>query len=261
MVPLKDFMGKVLDMPKNAPSAALPRDARALIGRIEKLMTENHTNAAAISRKAGLGDTAVYDIITGKNKNPSLPVVKAIAKALNCTVAYLVGEQSERDGQPVSVVAIPIPIIGIAETGAFRAMADFDQDDQRKLPKIDAAKSSDYPRARHFALRIRGDSMNQAKPYPLLDGVLALCVDTVDAGLEVESGRIYAVRRTLDGGQTYECTVKRAKVFRDRFEFHPESSNPEHKPLIIKRGDGRDDTTKEIGIIGLVYGIHFDGKV
>jgi hypothetical protein len=31
-----------------------------------------------------------------------------------------------------------------------------------------------------------------------------LCVDMADAGLQVESGRIYATRRTLDGGQTYE---------------------------------------------------------
>jgi len=48
-----------------------------------------------------------------------------------------------------------------------------------------------------------------------------------DAGLQVESGKIYATRRTLDGGQTYETIVRRAMVFRDRAELSAGSGRPE----------------------------------
>jgi SOS-response transcriptional repressor LexA len=118
-----------------------------------------------------------------------------------------------------------IPIVGVAELGAFRQMPVND-DTEENLPRVNAPHSRLYPNARHFALEVRGDSMNAAKPSPILDGMIALCVDVVDAEIEVESGKIYAVRQTRDGGQTYELTIKRAKVFRNRVELLPESTNP-----------------------------------
>jgi SOS-response transcriptional repressor LexA len=236
----------------------MPNGTKELVTRIELRMAALGLNAAEVSRKAKLGNTATYDILNGKNLSPSIPVIKAIAKVLECSTAYLVGETDQPGGQPQFQQVAEIPVIGVAEAGAFRRMADFDQEDVSGLRKIVAAFSTSYPTARHFALLIRGDSMNEAKPYPLLDGLTALCVDVADAGLEVESGKIYAVRRTLDGGQTYECTVKRAKVFRDRFELHPESSNPEYKPLIILRSTPADHDPAEISVIGLVYGVTFE---
>ena len=61
-----------------------------------------------------------------------------------------------------------------------------------------------------------------------------------DAGLEITDGRVYVVRRTRDGGQTYEMTVKRAFVFRDRIELRPESTNPAHTAITVKRGKDED---------------------
>lgn len=144
-----------------------------------------------------------------------------------------------------------MPIIGISEAGAFRTMSEY-ADNEVDLPQLAAAKSRDYPNAKHFALEVRGDSMNAAKK-PILEGMFVLCVDMIDAELEIESGKIYVVRRTLDGGQSYETTIKRAKVFRDRVELHPESLNPKHKPTVIKR---KRDTmmTSEVLAIGWVYG-------
>lgn len=238
----------------------MPHETKELIRRIELRMRDLGFNSAEVSRKAGLGQTAVYDILNGKNLSPSIPHVKAIAKVLECSVAYIVGEAEHPGGQPQYQSVAEIPVIGFAETGAFRQMADFDQGDSESLRKVAASRSTDHPKARHFALQIRGDSMNLAKPYPLIDGLIVLCIDMADAGLEIESGKIYAVRRTMDGGQTYECTVKRAKVFRDRFELLPESSNQDHKPLILPRGAGRDDAAKSIDVIGLVYGVSFEEK-
>ena len=236
------------------------KSSKLLISRILEREAALGLSHAEVSRKAGLGETAVYDIVKSKNQNPSLPVVKAIAAVLQCTVSYLAGETDRPGNEQEYRGTASIPIIGIAETGAFRQMADFDQSEE-KAPKITGPISREHPRAKHFALKIRGDSMNAAKPYPLVEGLVVLCVDVIHAELEVESGRVYAVRRTLDGGQTFECTVKRAKVFRNRFELHPESTNSAHQPLIIPRGAGKDDEFKEIAVIGLVYGVLFEGEI
>lgn len=229
-------------------------DRKVFVDRLQALMKLRKTNALAVSREAGLGNTAVSDIINEKNKNPSIPVARAIARVLKCNLAYLVGEQEVPLSGGQERTLSPVPIVGVAETGAFRAMPQFDQEHDEDLPQVQAPRSKLFPRARHFALEIRGDSMNAAKPAPFVQGMFALCVDLVDAELEIESGRIYAVRRTLDGGSTFELTIKRARVFRDRVELHPESTNPKHKPITIKRV--RDtDMTNEVKAIGLVYGV------
>src|SRR6185437_4976336 len=100
----------------------------------------------------------------------------------------------------------PIPISGIAEAGAFRPVPDGGPQEEHELQTIRAPRNVAFPEARHFAYEVGGDSMNAAKPTPIVDGMFALCVDFSDSGLEVESGRIYLVRRTIDGGQTYEHT-------------------------------------------------------
>lgn len=212
------------------------------------------TNALAVSREAGLGNTAVSDIINEKNKNPSIPVARAIARVLKCNLAYLVGEQDDPLLSTQERGMAPVPIAGVAETGAFRAMPQFGPEHDGDLPQLQAPRSKLFPTARHFALEIRGDSMNAAKPAPFMQGMFALCVDLISAELDIESGRIYAVRRTLDGGSTFELTIKRARVFRERVELHPESTNPSHKIITIKR-DRDPDHTNEVKAIGLVYGV------
>lgn len=233
-------------------------ELKILIERIGTRMAALGTNAKQVSRLARLGNTAVYDIVNGKNLRPALPTIKAIAKSLDCDLAYLVGDQTEPRRDITSLQGVePIPVIGVAEAGAFRNMMDFDQD-LRDVQKIQANRSIVYPKARHFALLVRGDSMNAAKPISIVEGVYLLCVDLIDAELEIESGKIYAVRRTTDGGQTYECTVKRAMVYRDRYELIPESANPSHEKLVIPRGHGQGDAAVDtaINVIGLVYGLY-----
>ena len=247
--------------PVTRVTRAMPtEDLRIMIDRITARMTALGTNAKQLSRKARLGDTAVYDILNGKNLRPALPAIKAVAKALECDLAYLVGDQAEpRQKNEVQGVT-SIPVVGVAEAGAFRKMIEFDVD-VLDLPKVHANRSALYPKAKHFSLLVRGDSMNAAtsagRPAPLVEGQYILCVDLTDAGLEIESGKIYAVRRTTDSGQTYECTVKKAMVYRDRYELLPESTNPAHEKFVIPRGAAhRDVVGTQIEVIGLVYGLY-----
>lgn len=227
---------------------------KTVVARLEARMTQKGLTAKALSIRAGLGATAVSDILRGKNGRPSLPQISAIANALNCDLAYLVGEQDYPTREPEMKGTFEVPISGIAEAGVFRVMPNVRSDFERELPSIAATRSIRYPRAKHFAMEVRGLSMNAAEPYPILPGMYALCVDMISAELIIETGKIYAVRRTLDAGSTYEFTIKRAFVFRDRIELRPESTDPSFQPLIIPRQNEWEDSGTEIMAIGLVYG-------
>jgi SOS-response transcriptional repressor LexA len=237
-------------------SMATPKglDHRAIARRIEQRMSELKTNAAAVSRRANLGTTAVHDILSGKSRRPSVDVMISVATALDCDLAYLLGQQETPHAATQRGVA-PTPVIGIAEAGAFRPMREVSPDTEIDFPHLNAPRSELYPDAKHFALQVWGDSMNAAKPVPIVQGMHVLCVDVIDAELTIESGKIYVVRQTKDAGQTYELTVKRARVFRDRIELVPESTNPRHQTIVV-RLNFESESRKEIAAIGWVYGTY-----
>ncbi len=215
-----------------------------LIDRLRRFMADRNTNPSAVSRKAQLGATAVHDIVSGKNRNPTVPHLRRIAGALDVTLAQILGEVNV--GNPTQGTH-PIPIIGVAEAGAFREMLQEVNEHDYEL--LNAPHSRKYPTAKHFAFLVRGNSMNLA---PILEGTYVLCVDLVDAGLVPETDKVYVVRRTMDRGSTYEWTVKRAFVFKDRIELRPQSTDAIHKTFII-RPDRNPDNGTEIVAIGLVY--------
>jgi SOS-response transcriptional repressor LexA len=230
-----DEKGRPLD-PKSSLRA---RMLRLIHGAGPKLSTRLRTNAAVKSFLAGLDKTDGADAVT------------AIAEIAGDEMAAQLSEFRPPGGDPTYSIA-SLPVIAVAEAGAFRAMVAIG-DQEQDLPKISAPRSGRFPNAKHFALEVRGDSMNASNP-PITDGTYVLCVDVIDAELSVETGQIYVVRRTLDGGQTYEWTVKRAKVFRDRIELHPESTNAIHKPTVIPRAHDTE-MTNEVIAVGWVYGV------
>ncbi len=60
-------------------------------------MVELDLGAKGLSRKAGLNDRAVSNILDGSSESPRLVTIQAIAKALNCTVGELLGEAPPAD--------------------------------------------------------------------------------------------------------------------------------------------------------------------
>lgn len=62
---------------------------------IEAAMAKQGTNPAKLARDAGLNQTGIYDIITGKSRNPRLDTIDKIAKALRVSVSYLLRERSD----------------------------------------------------------------------------------------------------------------------------------------------------------------------
>jgi len=120
----------------------------------------------------------------------------------------------------------------------------------RPSPPIRSATGGEQ---RRHSARVGDASGAASKDGPILPGMEVLCVDMADAGLQVESGRIYATRRTLDGGQTYETIIRRAMVFRDRVELIAESGRPEDEKIVVS--GLTTEPGQPIFALGLVYGI------
>jgi SOS-response transcriptional repressor LexA len=234
-----------MDVPM-CPDEAL--DNLEVARRIEIRMSQLKTNAAAVSRVAKIGSTAVHDILSRKNKKPSAVALDAIARALNCDLAYLIGRQ-DWVRAPENVLD-QIPVEGIVEAGAYRPMPEINRDIERTI--INAPRSGAYARYRHFAYLVWGDSMDAARPVPILQGMYVLCVDMMETDLSIEGDKIYVVRKSNDKGKTFETTVKRARVYKDRIEFVPESHNAVHEKIVVPLDFEND--MKKFYVAGWVYG-------
>ena len=120
---------------------------------------------------------------------------------------------------------------GIVEAGAFRPVNLFDQDsDYRVIP---IAPDPRYPAHSQFAFRVEGDSMNRAHIEP------GMWVHAIDYAAwqrrhgEPGDGDLVVVTRVRDGHPERELTVKQLRIFRDRMELRPQSTNPKHEVLVM----------------------------
>lgn len=173
------------------------------------------------------------------------------AKAFKTSPAWLLtGENSEpkaSEAVPSERKVVPIPVVGTVEAGIFREVTEFD-DEEPEL--IFDERDPDFPRARMMAFRVRGDSMNAAEP-PIWPGSKVICVDFEETGLPLTDGMTVVIERTLDGGLAREWSVKEIEYYEDRVEYHPRSSNPKHKPIVVPHEtDPRDGS--EVKVLGLV---------
>lgn len=97
------------------PMMALSYVARQIKKRMEVL----ETNPRHVSRRAGLNDTAVRDIIEGNSKNPRHDTLAKIAKVLGCTLADLTGERPIPKPAAISDVVTINELDVHAASGAF----------------------------------------------------------------------------------------------------------------------------------------------
>ena len=231
-----------------------------LTKRLRQAIEARRTNARALSKRAGCGPTAVSDILTGRNKNPSVFVLENIATALLCPVDFFtkIGV-GERPNIVPLLVEPNIEVVGVAETGAYREQ----KQDGMIIKKIAGPPHRRFPDAKPFALEMRDKSMDRAHPFPLAPGAFACFIDINEAGRQIESGNIYAIQRQLSGSQSgtmIETIVRRAvlngtgKNGDTPTILRAESSDPGHYPDISLKHLSSDP--KEIvHVIGLVYAV------
>ncbi len=141
-------------------------------------------------------------------------------------------------------------LAGTVEAGTFREVDEFDQSEP---VEILLPRDEKFPNARQLVFDVGGDSLNDLRPRPILSGDRLVCLAYEDVAHEVElrDGMVVVVQRTRDGGHFREWSVKQIEIYNDRAEFHPRSSNPKHKPIVVHHDSEADDGIS-VEVIALV---------
>lgn len=223
-------------------------------------MEEQKISGIALGKKIGMSPAVVNKILDGSSVSPRYSTLTKIAKALKVSVNELTGTP-ETDMPRDVFEQIKLPgetweqyddtqhgyhVRWRAEAGNWRE-ADIDQSEPETyiVPMQRRGRN-----VRRFLARVAGDSMNKAG---INDGEIVICLDWIELDEPMQDGQIVLVQQTKDGGHMIETTVKQLRIFLDRYELHPRSTNPIHKPIIVNHGDG-DMDGREVRIIGLVEG-------
>jgi repressor LexA len=172
--------------------------------RIKQKLKEQHISQNKLARAAQISQSGVSDIINGISSPKEVTLV-AIAEALNCTVAELLGEA------PPGIVAImknAVPIVGDIACGT-PITAQQNIEGYADLPSGVRAD---------FALKCKGDSMSPT----FEDGDLVLIRQQPD----VEDGQIAAVNVAC------EATLKH--VYHHQNGLLLVADNPKYAPMFVR---------------------------
>lgn len=244
---------------KKKPTAVKAnRDKSPFLQRLEIAMNKAGIASRPLSQQAGLSVSYVHDLFSGRTQRPSYEAMEAIAKVLEVSVAFLRGEDNHTPTQQTSKVAIEdMPVVGIVETGAFRSI-------MQTASEIIVARptSTVHPQAKHFVYMVNDDAMSAAKEGPFLPGMELICVDLISADVEVETGKLYVIRRTLDGGRTYETILRRVMIKRGQTDLVTESARADWESFekIVVPGRLGTDKRAEVFVVGLVVGTYREIK-
>ncbi len=221
--------------------------------RLEDARVEKGWSRKELSDHSGLPYTNINKYLDGKIQQPRGDVLDVLARTVGKSLLWL------RDGIEVNehntVRALRgrmtvAAVVGKAEAGTFREVDDLDQSERMTLS---VPPDERFPGARQLAFDVSGDSMNDLKPRPILDGdrVLAVAYEDIAHEAVLRDGMVVVVERTRDGGHYREWSVKQLAIFQDRTEFLPRSTNPKYKPIVVDRDMYADDGS-QVQIIALV---------
>ncbi|WP_146071380.1 LexA family protein [Bosea lathyri] len=226
-------------------------------------------NPFEAARTGSLERSFVNDILIGKKQSVQGANIAKLALALDCAATDIVAAMAGRapalgaepsrandissasEIRPTTESLIPIKVAGKLKAGDFIAIEDLGDWDEPEV--IYDRRDPRFPDARHMAFEVDGDSMNALKPRPIMSGdrLSAISYEDVADRLPLRDGMIVAVERTRHGGLEREWSVKQLEIYEDRVEFHPRSTNPRHKPIVVVRDNNADDGTK-VEIIAII---------
>jgi SOS-response transcriptional repressor LexA len=216
--------------------------------KLRALVKEHGPSARAVSLRAGLGATAVKDILSGKSQDPGFATIQAIAAALDVSAEQLMVASPDAY-QPSAVrmrrVKRQIPVLGEVAAGLWREAT------QRELMRADEFIDLDvagYESATLYALKVVGPSMNMFYP----NGRYVVIAPAAEAGVRV--GDHVVVERYRAG--LVEVTIKELNLDEGgRALLWPKSTDPAfQEPLPVRGEAGDQDAPKIVGVVVADYG-------
>lgn len=199
-----------------------------------------------LAKHLGLsGPSLVSNIVNGKRKVKTTEI-RAISE-------YLGTPPPDMEVTPSDTGLVPALVAGVASASMFREVGDFDQSEPTMMF---VPADPDFPGARVLLFDVAGDSMDDLRPRPIIDGDRLQCIAYEDIAHQVplRNGMVVIAQRTKDSGHLREWSVKQLEVLDDTVIFHPRSTNPRHKPIVVDR-DAFNDGGTEVEIIAVVRNI------
>lgn len=195
-----------------------------------------------LANALGLHPSAINKVVSGKRQLKTHEVAGA--------VAYFGEEPPAREVTEVMSGLVAGRVAGVVEAGTFREVDEFDQSEP---VEILLPRDEKFPNARQLVFDVGGDSLNELRPRPILSGdrLISLAYEDIAHEVQLRDGMVVVVQRTRDGGHFREWSVKQIELYNDRAEFHPRSSNPKHKPIVVHHDSEADDGVS-VEIIALV---------
>ena len=199
-----------------------------------------------LAKALGLHPSAINKVVSGKRQLKSHEVAGA--------AAYF-GESAPGSAEvrPSGAKWVLARKVGTVAAGLFREVDEFDQSEPEE---ITVPRDENFPNARQLIFEVEGDSMDALRPRPVLPGdtIVAHAFEDIAHKVVLRDGMVVVVQRTRDAGHMREWSVKQIEIYEDRTEFHPRSSNPKHKPIIVHRQFDADDgvTVEVIGVVRMV---------
>lgn len=234
-----------------------------MIGRLLGRAKDLGLSPRAASLKAGLGPTAVRDIVQRPGASPRVETIRKLAEALGTTPEWL-SYGIDGDGElELGTAATPLKQSsnddfveaehgGTLQAGSFREVDDIEDPDRE--PEI-VPRDKRFPREKYVVFDVAGDSMNAADP-PIPDGcqVLIVAADNPYRPIALRNGDLVAVQRKKAQGGLIERSVKEIEMREVETIYHPRSTNKRHQPIIVPNiPDPEDETTVEV--LGLVISV------
>lgn len=208
----------------------------------------------ALAKRVGISQVAIDKIEKGKTlKSRYLPeILSILGMPLDLISPTVEQRPSSSTVTPIDLgELVPVKIAGKVKAGQFIAIEDLG--DWEEPEEFVDTRDTRFPHARHLGFEVEGDSMNALKPRPIQDGdrLSALAYEDIADRFPLRDGMIVVVERTRHGGHEREWSVKQLEIYEDRVEFHPRSTNPRHKPIVVKREHQADDgmTVEIIAIV------------
>lgn len=221
-----------------------------LINWVRAGLTRPGKTKGGLAAAIGKNNSAVSKILTGDRaiKVEELPLIAAY---LDIPPPNMPGIDVRPKAEIVTANEgrlLPVTVVGPVQAGAFIPIDEFDQSEPETFYE---PADPDFPRARRTAFDVIGDSMNRLEPSPILPGSRVIGVNYDDIGIPLRDNMVVVVQQERDAGHLREWSVKQIELQDEHIVFHPRSSNPRHKPIIVPR-DLRADDGRQVKILALV---------
>jgi transcriptional regulator with XRE-family HTH domain len=215
----------LLDIP------VMKKEPETLADRIRARLDVVRKSAAAVSLEAGLGRSAVQDILAGNSTSPRLDTIQKLTGPLQCSLAYLVGGTDQATPKKDEHRDIQLlPVVRDLESGVFRKSPNIGEKkfeaalawalSKLEEPQYPAARDPRYPDWPILPCRIRDASL---EGIGVLPGDVLMASSNWMEQFDLRTGQVVVLRRTLSPQNLDEFIARYVEETDDGYRLVPKT--------------------------------------